>query len=275
MCVSVRVPVCSTHLLICVCLCVTLVCFLLFYFNAVSVLFRWTCWFELHLSTSAAGTHHLDERNRGFFNVRRTFKLHELVIVLWLSFRRLIENWAEHMVWLCERWTNRHGWGGVGRDVWAPFFLLLLNLEWRAIWHLLIKETKIKGWYFHSSEVLRWIQPNICSDSSVPQSSLFYYCNCFIIWWAQSCLMRMSMEIIILTKDRSSPPEKDVGGCVGLLYQFSCTANLILHGLVFTAEHQRLTITRPREPEKESKITLRSWVALVHRRLKPAYPWQH
>lgn len=67
MCVSARVPVCSTHLLICVCPCVTLVRFLLFYFNAVSVLFRWTCWFELHLSTSAAGTHHLDERNRGFF----------------------------------------------------------------------------------------------------------------------------------------------------------------------------------------------------------------
>lgn len=66
MCVSARVPVCSTHLLICVCLCVILVCFLLFYFNAVSVLFRWTSCFELHLSTSAAGTHHLDERNRGF-----------------------------------------------------------------------------------------------------------------------------------------------------------------------------------------------------------------
>lgn len=55
---------------------------------------------------------------------------------------------------------------------------------------------------------------------------------------------------------RQSPPEKDVGGCVGLLYQFSCTANL--YGLVFTVEHQRLTITQPREPEKESKITLRS-----------------
>lgn len=66
------------------------------------------------------------------------------------------------------------------------------------------------------------------------------------------------MEIIILTKDRSRPPEKDVGGCVGLLYQFSCTANLISHGRVFTVEHQRLAITQPREPEKESKITLRS-----------------
>lgn len=53
-----------------------------------------------------------------------------------------------------------------------------------------------------------------------------------------------------LTKDRSSPPEKDVGGCVGLLYQFSRATSLISHGLVFTVEHQRLTITRPREPEK-------------------------
>lgn len=35
--------------------------------------------FELHLSATAAGTHHLDERNRGFFNVGGTFKLHELV----------------------------------------------------------------------------------------------------------------------------------------------------------------------------------------------------
>lgn len=43
--------------------------------------------FELHLSATAAGTHHLDERTRGFFvlfffNVGGTFKLHELVIVL-------------------------------------------------------------------------------------------------------------------------------------------------------------------------------------------------
>lgn len=47
------------------------------------------------LSCTAAGTNHLDERNRGFFNVGGTFKLHELVIVLWLCFRRLIENWVE------------------------------------------------------------------------------------------------------------------------------------------------------------------------------------
>lgn len=41
--------------------------------------------FELHLSSTAAGTHHLDERTRVFlffFNVGGTFKLHELVIVL-------------------------------------------------------------------------------------------------------------------------------------------------------------------------------------------------
>lgn len=44
--------------------------------------------FELHLSATAAGTHHLDERNRDFFffvfffNVGGTFKLHESVIVL-------------------------------------------------------------------------------------------------------------------------------------------------------------------------------------------------
>lgn len=38
--------------------------------------------FELRLSATAAGTHHLDERNRGFFNVGGQFKLHELVIVL-------------------------------------------------------------------------------------------------------------------------------------------------------------------------------------------------
>lgn len=68
--------------------------------------------------------------------------------------------------------------------------------------------------------------------------------------------MRMSVEIIIFTKDRSSPPEKDVGGCVGLLYQSCCIANLIFHGLLFTVGHQRLAITRLREPEKESKITL-------------------
>lgn len=28
------------------------------------------------------------------------------------------------------------------------------------------------------------------------------------MWWAQSCLMKMSMEIILLTKDRSSPQRK-------------------------------------------------------------------
>lgn len=57
-------------------------------------------------------------------------------------------------------------------------------------------------------------------------------------------------------KRQLEPPEKHVGGCVGLLYQFSRATNLITPGLVFTVEHQRLTITRPREPEKESKITL-------------------
>lgn len=59
-------------------------------------------------------------------------------------------------------------------------------------------------------------------------------------------------------KRQLEPPEKDVGGCVGLLYQFSRATNLILPGLVFTVELQRLTITRLREPGKESKITLRS-----------------
>lgn len=59
-------------------------------------------------------------------------------------------------------------------------------------------------------------------------------------------------------KRQIEPPEKDVGGCVGLLYQFSLATNLILHGLVFTVEHQRLATTQPREAEKESKITLRS-----------------
>lgn len=78
-----------------------------------------------------------------FFNVRRTFKLHELVIVLWLSFRRLIENWAEHMVWLCERWTNRHGWGGVGRDVWAPFFFVVV--EFRVARHLTPSDQRDKN----------------------------------------------------------------------------------------------------------------------------------
>ena len=66
------------------------------------------------------------------------------------------------------------------------------------------------------------------------------------------------MEIIILTKDRSSPQRKlwvDVWDCC--INSLALT-NLISHGLLFSAEHQRLTITRPREkPEKESKITLR------------------
>lgn len=69
--------------------------------------------------------------------------------------------------------------------------------------------------------------------------------------------MRMFVEIIILTKDKSSPPERDVGGCVGLLHRSCSTANVISHGLLFTVGHQRLAITRLREPEKESKITLR------------------
>lgn len=103
----------------------------------------------------------------------------------------------------------------------------------------------------------------------------FYDSSCSIIWWASSCLMRMSVEIIILTKDRSGPPEKGVGGCVGLHYQSCCTADLIFCGLVFTVGQQRLAITWLGEPEKESKITLRSWVALIRCRPKPVYPWQH
>ena len=60
-------------------------------------------------------------------------------------------------------------------------------------------------------------------------------------------------------KRQIKPPEKDVGGCVGLLYQFSSATNLILRGLVFTAEHQRFTITQPRDPEeRKSEITLQS-----------------
>lgn len=113
------------------------------------------------------------------------------------------------------------------------------------------------------------------SEARLQFASPFYDSSCSIIWWARSCLMRMSVEIIILTKDRSSPPEKDVGGCVGLLHQSCCTANLIFSGLVSTVGHPRLAITRPREPEKESKITLRSWVALTRCRPKPVYPWQH
>lgn len=60
--------------------------------------------FELHLSATATGTHHLDERTRVFFNVGGTFKLHELVIVLWLCFTRLIENCLEY--W-CEQIDTR------------------------------------------------------------------------------------------------------------------------------------------------------------------------
>lgn len=51
-------------------------------------------------------------------------------------------------------------------------------------------------------------------------------------------------------KRQIEPPEKDVGGCVGLLYQFSLVTNLILHGLIFSVKHQRLTTTQLRGAEK-------------------------
>lgn len=72
-------------------------------------------------------------------------------------------------------------------------------------------------------------------------------------------------------KRQIEPPEKDVGGCVGLLYQFSRATNLILHGLVFTVEHQRiyhnptkgtrkslkpLVLTGPSSPQTKAYVSM-------------------
>lgn len=53
-------------------------------------------------------TSHRWKEERLFFYVHSTFKLYELVIVLWLSFGRVIENGAEYMVCLhvWDQWNN-------------------------------------------------------------------------------------------------------------------------------------------------------------------------
>ena len=62
-------------------------------------------------------------------------------------------------------------------------------------------------------------------------------------------------------KRQIKPPEKDVGGCVGLRYQFSSATNLILRGLVSHCGASKIyhnPTKGSRGEKKESEITLQS-----------------
>lgn len=200
------------------------------------------------------------------FYVHSTFKLYELVIVLWLSFGRLIENWAEYMVCfhVWERPLDGHGETYLRSDFCFFFFFWQSILIQNKGYRLLIKFIQLK----------KSLPLNILQWFSHPKSTLFHFCHGFYNVVRAILLDEDVCGNHHFHKRQIKPPEKDVGGCVGLLYRFSCATNLILHGLIFSVAHQRFTVTQAREPEKESKITLWPWVAPARHRPKPSYPWQ-
>lgn len=78
-------------------------------------------------------------------------------------------------------------------------------------------------------------------------------------------------------KRRISPPEQDVGGCVGLGLRQKLLPRQISSrkGTVFSAEHQRWRSHPGREDQKKDLKSLYAleW-PLANCRPKPAYPWQ-
>lgn len=129
-CLCVCLFACATHLLICVCVYVLFLCFF-YYFIFMLYLFSsveppvWTT--SEHRCSRDISPRWKEQR---LFYVHSTFKLYELVIVLWLSFGRLIENRAGHMVCLhvCEAQKDQK------KDMknpflWCDFYLFIFCPE--------------------------------------------------------------------------------------------------------------------------------------------------
>lgn len=96
-----------THLLIvCVFVSVCVYYFILVLYPFTSV--EPSVWTTSEQWCSRDTSHRWKEERLFFFYVHSTFKLYELVIVLWLSFGRVIENGAEYMVCLhvWDQWNN-------------------------------------------------------------------------------------------------------------------------------------------------------------------------
>ena len=117
-----------------------------------------------------------------------------------------------------------------------------------------------------SSWALKFMPTNICCAShALSLSILWVLCRDehLLAWWR------------CLSKDISSPQS-----LVWVTAWDCCHGDQALPissrmASFFSVKHSRFTINRPREPWKESKIILWSWVARAHERPKPVYPWQH
>lgn len=77
--------------------------------------------------------------------------------------------------------------------------------------------------------------PNICYDSFIGNLLYLSVLQCDDLVLLDEDVYRNHHS----HKRQIKPPEKDVGGCVGLLYRFSHATSLILHGLVFTVEQSK------------------------------------